>query len=168
MEPLVDTLTEDARWDAAGLAALAERAAAAVFDDLGLAPAGFQISLLGCDDARIAALNAEFRGKPTPTNVLSWPAEDLAEEPPGAEPARPAPGEAGDPWLLGDIALAYDTCAAEAAAAGKSLSDHATHLIVHGVLHLFGYDHQTEPDAAVMEGAERRILARLGLPDPYS
>jgi probable rRNA maturation factor len=168
MEPLVDTLTEDARWETAGLSALADRAAAAVCDDLGLAPSGFQISLLGCDDARIAALNADFRGKAQPTNVLSWPAEDLAADTPGAEPARPLPGDPADPWVLGDIAIAWETCKAEAAAAGKPLADHATHLLVHGILHLVGYDHQTEPDAALMEGIETRILARLGLPDPYS
>lgn len=167
MEPLVDTVIEDARWRAAGLPALAERAVAAVLADRGLDPAGFQVCIMGCDDTRITGLNAEFRGKPAPTNVLSWPAEDLARGEAGREPARPSAGASGDPRGLGDIALAYDTCAAEAAAQGKALADHAAHLVVHATLHLLGYDHTVEADAELMETAETRILSRLGITDPY-
>ncbi|QYK41430.1 MAG: rRNA maturation RNase YbeY [Paracoccaceae bacterium] len=168
MEPLVDTVIEDARWETAGLGLLAEGAVRAVLADRGLAPEGFQISLMGCDDARIAALNADFRGKPAPTNVLSWPSEDLSDGNVGREPARPLPGEAGDPWVLGDIAIAWDTCAREAGAQGKAMADHVTHLIVHATLHLLGYDHETESDAELMEGTEVRILRSLGVADPYA
>ena len=78
-----------------------------------------------------------------------------------------AAGEIDDPEPLGDIAIAYDTCAAEAAAAGKPMRDHVQHLVVHGFLHLLGYDHIDDADATVMEATEVRILARLGLSDPY-
>jgi probable rRNA maturation factor len=164
---LVETLIEDVRWEAFGLSALAERAGRATLAALGLPTEGFGISLMGCDDARIAALNADFRGKPTPTNVLSWPSEERAAEAPGGMPDLPDPGDPDDPESLGDIALAWETCAAESAAAGKPMTDHVTHLVVHGVLHLLGFDHMDAADAARMEGLEVRILASLGLSDPY-
>lgn len=155
---LVDPVIEDARWTEAGLGPLAERAARAALLAAGLDPDRHELSLLGCDDARIAGLNAEFRGKPAPTNILSWPAFD--------GPA-PAP-EQDEPVFLGDLAIAYETCAAEAAAAGIPLGDHATHLVVHGVLHLLGYDHEMEDEADAMEAFETKILASMGLRNPYS
>jgi probable rRNA maturation factor len=167
MSELVDIIVEDSRWDGLGLSALAERAASSALQGLGLDPEGFQISLLACDDARIAALNADFRGKPTPTNVLSWPSEERAAEFVGEEPDPPVPGTAKDPTELGDIALAWETCAREAAEQGKAMDAHVAHLVVHAVLHLLGYDHVEDEDAALMEGHEVRVLASLGLPDPY-
>jgi probable rRNA maturation factor len=167
MEPLVDIVIEDDRWQADGLEALADRAVRAALAAMGLPEVGLTLCVMGCDDARIAALNAEFRGKPTPTNVLSWPAWDLSAEVPGGEPEAPEVGTAAAPESLGDIALAYETCAAEAAEAGKPLGHHVTHLVVHGLLHLLGYDHVTDADAALMEGLEARILATLAIPDPY-
>lgn len=166
MPPLVDTLIEDPAWDAVGLAALAEGAATATLRHLGLDPAGHEISLMGCDDARIAALNAEFRGKPTPTNVLSWPSEDRAPDSPGVAPALPEAGQ-GKATELGDIALAYGVCATEANVAGIPLHAHVSHLIVHGVLHLLGYDHIDDADADLMEALESAILGDMGVPDPY-
>lgn len=167
MEPLVDTIIEDDRWQALDLGPLAEAAARATLLELGLAPEGFEISLMGCDDARIATLNADFRGKPQPTNVLSWPAEERGAEDPGALPDLPEPGTLDMREELGDIAIAFDTCEAEARAAGKPMADHVTHLIVHGTLHLLGFDHVRDADGDLMEAAEVRILARLGLSDPY-
>jgi probable rRNA maturation factor len=164
---LVETVIEDARWEAFGLSPLAERAARAVLATVGLPAAGFSISLLGCDDARIASLNADFRGKPQPTNVLSWPSEERAASVPGAAPDLPTPGATDDPESLGDIAIAFDICDSEAIGQGKPVADHVTHLIVHGVLHLLGYDHVADDDAALMEGLEVRILASLGVSDPY-
>lgn len=164
---LVDVVIEDARWQAAGLEGLeglAERAAQATLTHLRLDPGAFEICLLACDDTRIAALNADFRAKPQATNVLSWPSEDRAPDRPGGDPAPPTPGD--DPEL-GDIAIAYDTCAAEATAASKPFAAHVTHLIVHGVLHLLGYDHICCEDAALMEGIESVILGKLGVSDPY-
>ena len=164
---LVETVIEDARWEAFGLAGLAERAARAVLARQGLEAGGFAIGLLACDDARIAGLNADFRGKPQPTNVLSWPSEDRAAERVGGAPALPEPGEAEDPEPLGDIAIAWETCEREAGEQGKTMADHVTHLIVHATLHLLGYDHIEEADAALMEALEVRILASLGVSDPY-
>ena len=165
--PLTDVVIEDPRWEAAGLEALAERAAAATLAALDLDPAGFEIVVMGADDARIATLNADFRGKPQPTNVLSWPSAERAAGTEGAPPDRPDPGDPDDPESLGDIALAWETCAHEAAGAGRPMADHVTHLVVHGILHLLGYDHVRDGDATLMEGLEVRILAELGLPNPY-
>ncbi|WP_415921586.1 rRNA maturation RNase YbeY [Tateyamaria sp. SN6-1] len=143
---------------------MAEQAIAAVADHHALS--GIEVSVLGCDDARITVLNGTFREKPKPTNVLSWPEADLAPGTDGADPQAPAPGPDGT-HTLGDIAIAYDTCAREAEAQGKPFADHVTHLLVHGTLHLLGYDHMRPRDAARMEALEVKILGKLGVPDPY-
>ena len=167
MSGIVDIVIEDARWEAFGLEPLAERAVSAALAGAGLGTAGYSVVLMGCDDARIAELNADFRGKPQPTNVLSWPSEERSAEEAGGVPDLPAPGDDEDPCELGDIAIAFETCAREAAEQGKPMAEHVTHLVVHGLLHCLGYDHVEEADAAVMEGLEVRILASLGLSDPY-
>ncbi|MDD7970022.1 rRNA maturation RNase YbeY [Roseinatronobacter alkalisoli] len=166
--PLVDLVIEDARWNTVPLQELAERAACAVLAGLNIAPAGYEIVLMACDDARIAELNAQFRGKPVPTNVLSWPVWDLSAETDGGRPDDAPDGDPDDPESLGDIALSYDTCAREAQEQGKTFDDHLTHLVVHSTLHLLGYDHIRDKDAAVMEEIEIRILALLGVADPYA
>lgn len=165
--PLVDCLIEDHRWQSLGLEPLAEAAARATLEALKLPLVGFSISLLAADDARIAVLNGDFRGKPVPTNVLSWPSEERGAAQDGAMPALPRPGTRDDPEELGDIALAYDTCLREAADAGLAPAAHVTHLVVHGVMHLLGFDHIRDKDAALMEDTETRILAGLGISDPY-
>ena len=159
----VDCLIEDDRWDALDLDALAEAATDATLAELGLEPSVWEISLMGCDDARIAALNADFRGKPTPTNVLSWPSDERGVAVAGEMPLAPDPA---DPEL-GDIAIAFETCEAEAQAADKPLAEHVTHLVVHATLHLLGFDHDRDADAALMEGLETQILGKMGLDDPY-
>ena len=166
---LIDLILEDTRWQDAGLAPLAEAAATAALLHLGLSPSAFEIACLACDDARIATLNTEFRDKPTATNVLSWPETDLAPETPGARPALPEVEVDGfeDAGFLGDIAIAYDTCAREAADQGKSFDAHVTHLIVHATLHLLGYDHLRDQDATLMETIEAEILGKMGIANPY-
>ncbi|MCE0506997.1 rRNA maturation RNase YbeY [Roseivivax sp. GX 12232] len=164
---LTETILEDEKWLALDLPALAERGAEAALRHLGLDPELFEIAVLGCTDGRIAALNADFRGKAAPTNVLSWPEEDLAPEAPGAEPHLPLPGTAEEPWFLGDIAIARETCLREAAEERLPAEDHVLHLIVHGVLHLLGHDHIRDEDATLMERREAQILGTLGVPDPY-
>ncbi|MEL7298813.1 MAG: rRNA maturation RNase YbeY [Pseudomonadota bacterium] len=156
MDCEIDIIVEDARWG--DLEPLAQRAVEAVFNGVGLVG---DVALLAADDARVAELNAQFRGKHAPTNVLSWPTEERGAAQPGGTPRVPETRE------LGDIALAYETCAREAEAQGKPFAAHVTHLIVHGMLHLLGYDHETEADAALMEGLEVEILGNLGYPDPY-
>lgn len=163
---MIDISMEDARWQDLGLEALAERAFGAALGHLGVDAEECEISLLACNDARIAELNAEFREKDKATNVLSWPAEDLAAGTPGGTPLAPEPDFMGE-IALGDIAIAYETCAREAAEAGKELQDHCTHLLVHGVLHLLGYDHISDEDAALMEGLETAVLGKMGIADPY-
>jgi probable rRNA maturation factor len=167
MEPLVDTLIEDPRWEALALDDLAEEVARATLGGLGLPADGFEISLLGCDDRRIAELNEDFRGKPQPTNVLSWPSQERGARVDGGRPRPPRPGPEGMPAELGDIAIAWETCAREAQEQGKAVRDHVTHLLVHGILHLLGYDHVRGGDAALMEGTEARILSGLGIANPY-
>jgi len=127
---------------------VATRAAEAALGRVG-APEDVALAVLLTDDASIAELNARFRDQPGPTNVLSFPA---------APSARPH---------LGDVALAYGVCAREAAEQGKSLGHHLMHLVAHGVLHLVGYDHQTDAEAETMEALERQLMRDLGAPDPY-
>ena len=166
---LVELTVEEPAWEAAlpDLETVADQATRAALAGVGLAPDRYSVSLLACDDARIAALNGVFRGKEAPTNVLSWPALPLAPASPGAAPPRPPEGSDGDPFPLGDVAIALQTCQQEAHAASKPLKNHTMHLILHGVLHLLGYDHETEDDAGVMERIEREALGKLGIPDPY-
>lgn len=164
---LTDTIVEDDRWQALDFGVLTERAAQNVLTHLGLAAQDFEIAVLACDDARIAQLNAGFRDKLTPTNVLSWPSEERAAQVDGAEPDPPAPGIEGMEQELGDIAIAFETCASEAKAADKPMADHVTHLVVHGVLHLLGYDHERDKDATLMERLETEILGKMGVSDPY-
>jgi len=158
-----DIVIEDDRWQ--GMEPLATRALAAVSAHMAL-PDEAELCLMACDDARIAELNGEFRDKARATNVLSWPSEERVPDTPGAVPAAPTPDMMGD-LELGDIAIAYETCAREAREQGKPFEDHVTHLIVHGTLHLLGYDHETEADAVLMERIEVEILGKLGISDPY-
>ena len=167
MNACVEIVIEDDRWEAFGLEAAARRAMDATLGHLGLNSALFQAVVMGCDDARIAGLNGAFRDKAKPTNVLSWPSEERSSEYAGEAPLPPEPGQEDDPTPLGDIAIAWETCAREAAEQGKTVEDHVTHLLIHGILHLLGYDHVDDEDAELMEAEERRILAALGIADPY-
>lgn len=113
-----------------------------------------EVGVVFTDDRRIRSLNIEWRGKDKPTNVLSFPLS--------------APGQEALPPLLGDIVLAFETALREAEEEEKPFDDHLSHLLVHGFLHLLGYDHETDADAEEMEELERRVLGRLAIPDPYS
>lgn len=163
----METILEDARWEMPGLDALAAQACAAALMHLGMVPEQWEISLLGCNDARIAELNADFRDKVVATNVLSWPSRERAAQTPGEMPDLPPSTENGMPEELGDIAIAYETCKREAEAADKPFSAHVTHLLVHATLHLLGFDHISDQDAVLMEKLEAEILATLGHADPY-
>lgn len=121
---------------------------------------GAEIGIVLADDALVHRLNRDYRGKDKPTNVLSFAMLDNSEEEVQAAP--------GGPILLGDVILAFETVTAESRTQGKTVADHATHLVIHGVLHLLGYDHETDEDADRMERLEARILDGLGIADPYS
>ena len=164
---VVETITAarawgtDADWDALAVRACA--AALAETPHAGLDRAGFavEVAVRLTDDAEVRGLNRQYRGKDTPTNVLSFPMvqPDLIE--------ALSAGDDGE-TLLGDIVLAWETVAAEAAAKTLSPADHAVHLIVHGLLHLLGYDHGDDVQGTHMEALETAALARLGLGDPYA
>jgi probable rRNA maturation factor len=156
----------DGEWDsstgwhelarAAANAAIAESA----FPQLGSSERTVELSIRLAGDDEVHALNSEWRGKDRPTNVLSFP---MADEEQLAEA-----GNLGPELMLGDVILARGVCAAEAAEKSIPLESHAAHLMVHGTLHLLGYDHMDEVSAADMEAREVRALARLGIADPYA
>jgi probable rRNA maturation factor len=143
----IEFVLEDTNWRQTGLRPALRRAAARALAHEGAAGA---VTILLSDDAALKRLNRDFRGKNKPTNVLSFPAVDNPE------------------GHLGDLALAFGVTAGEAEAGGKSLTDHASHLVVHGVLHILGYDHETDAQAGIMEPLETEILAGLGIADPYA
>lgn len=163
LEVAIDT---DGEWDSStGWNELARAAAAAAiaesaFPQLANSERTVELSIRLAGDAEVHALNSEWRAKDRPTNVLSFPMaepEDLADA-----------NGAGPELMLGDIILARGICAAEAEAKSIPLESHAAHLMVHGTLHLLGYDHMDDASAADMESREVRALARLGIADPYA
>lgn len=163
--PEIDVDTVCAAWrdDLPGGDDMCREAAIAAIAAAGLASMAtcIEVSVRLTDDAEIRRLNRSHRGCDTATNVLAFPATDCI---PGERP--PLPPE-GVPLALGDVVLALETVRTEAIAQGKSLAHHVHHLVVHGVLHLAGYDHQMGDDAAAMEGLEIAALTGLGVPDPY-
>ncbi|ESY77515.1 rRNA maturation factor [Mesorhizobium sp. LNHC221B00] len=151
----IDISIEAGDWPAeASLARLVDRAVAAAFAETGAAGHS-ELSIVFSDDAHIRTLNADWRGKDKPTNVLSFPAFPHVKDGPL-------------PPMLGDIVLAAETVAREAALEDKPVENHITHLVIHGLLHLMGYDHETDTEAEAMEAVERAALARLAIPDPYA
>ena len=151
--PSIDIIIDSPLWNSVPSLEIALRRAIAAAAPPQVANA--EIAIVLTDDQSIRALNRQWRDHDNATNVLSFPAggQDRAD---------------GAPILLGDIVIAYETTANEAEAEGKSFLHHLSHLAVHGFLHLVGYDHESHDDAETMEGLERRILARLGVPDPYA
>jgi probable rRNA maturation factor len=134
-----------------------EAVAAALQEAAEAAPDRAEVSVLLADDGRLRSLNRTWRNQDKPTNVLSFPAMEPGEVAHGSRPV-----------LLGDIAIALETVLREAGAEGKAPAAHLAHLVVHGTLHLLGHDHETDGEAALMEGTEALALARLGIADPYA
>lgn len=150
----LDIIIEAGEWSRIpDVEALAQRAADAAVAVAEETHKDFEVSVMLADDARIRELNRDFRGKDKPTNVLSFPAPEQS-------------GPTGSRHL-GDLALAYGTLVREAEEESKELAHHFAHLIVHGILHLLGYDHETDEEAEVMETLEVKALANLGIADPY-
>jgi probable rRNA maturation factor len=158
----IDVALPCRRWKRAlpDAADRAEAAARAAFLGARQRPAYAEISLVLADDATVRALNRRWRKRDSATNVLSFAS---------AAPRTPTLPRKGDaaPTLLGDVVLAYETIAREAEEQGKKFADHFAHLVTHGVLHLLGFDHVEDAQARRMEALERRVLARLGVADPY-
>lgn len=163
---MVSILIEAAGWEEIPLEAVATQAVELTLEQARLSEADTEISVLACDDARITQLNTDFRDKGQATNVLSWPTVDLSPPLAGQAPASPEPDIEGI-FELGDIAIAYETCAREAGELQIALKTHTAHLIVHGTLHLLGYDHVRDRDATVMQALEIEILGKMGIDDPY-
>lgn len=151
----IDIAIEAGDWpDETTLTRLVDHAVSAAFVETG-ADGRSELSIVFSDDAHIRTLNAGWRGKDKPTNVLSFPAFPFTRGGPL-------------PPMLGDIVLAAETVAREAALEDKPVGDHISHLVIHGLLHLLGYDHETDAEADLMEATERAALARLAIPDPYT
>lgn len=153
LSSLIDIDLADKKWAASvpDYDAHIARAVQAASEVLGLAHRA-ELSVALMSDAQVQTLNRDYRGKDKPTNVLSFPATGPAYK---------------DGHIFGDIALARETVASEARDKGVSTADHMTHLVIHGYLHLCGYDHDTDKTAGLMEGLEIKAMARLGLPSPY-
>ena len=146
-------------WEQLARGAAEAAVAESAFPQLATSERLVEVSVRLSGDEQVRALNAQWRGKDKPTNVLSFPMADESE----LHCANVARGE----LLLGDIILAHGVCERESDEKGITIDQHATHLIVHGMLHLLGYDHHADSDAADMEAREVRALARLGIPNPY-
>lgn len=152
----IDILIEAKGWpDEDALFQLAQQAVDTAWKSLFTDDANSELSIVFTDDASIAVLNAQWRNKDKATNVLSFPAFAVKAG------AKPGP-------MLGDIVIARETVMREAQEEGKPFEHHLNHMIIHGFLHLLGYDHEDEAEAEIMEQWERDILARLAIPDPYS
>lgn len=152
----IDVSVDAAGWPAqTEMEHLARTAVEVALAEAGALAGHSELSLVFSDDATVRRLNAEWRGKDKPTNVLSFPA---------------FPYQRGTvlPPMLGDVVLALETVTGEAELEEKPLEHHISHLVIHGVLHLLGYDHENDEDADEMEAVERRALARLAIPDPYA
>ncbi|MFO1048694.1 MAG: rRNA maturation RNase YbeY [Geminicoccaceae bacterium] len=144
---------EDWRAAVTGPEAICQLVVGAVLD--GESAPRSEVSVLLADDRFVTELNRDYRGIDRPTNVLSFPVGDI----------QPAPGDGL--VLLGDVVVALETVRREAAAEGRSVGDHLAHLLVHGTLHLLGYDHERDDEAEAMEVRETELLAGLGIADPY-
>ncbi|UEM20955.1 rRNA maturation RNase YbeY [Skermanella mucosa] len=156
--------------DAEGRVEAAARAAfaAAEHPDVLRTAAAAEMSLVLADDDMVRTLNRDYRGKDKPTNVLSFALLDDAGLDDAGDADDDLAAHPGMPILIGDVILACETVRREASEQGKPVEDHLTHLVIHGVLHLLGYDHETDPDADRMERLETSILAGMGIADPYA
>jgi probable rRNA maturation factor len=159
----VDLVMEDARWKKLNLLQIANAAFKETLSQLNLRSENFICCILACSSKKIKGLNAQFRGKNNSTNVLSFPSTPQIHD-----VSSMSKFESNiDPFELGDIAIAYEVCKKEADVSNIDFEDHVYHLITHSVLHLLGYDHEEEENAAKMEKIEVQVLAKLGINNPY-
>ena len=169
MQPAIDIAVADPRWTAIVGDDADTRLAplfAALFSQATVPDMPATASLILADDTLVHALNRDYRGRDKATNVLSFPFTEDA--PDGTKRAPPVISDPPLPTCLGDVYVAFETTTAEADGEGKPRFDHLCHLIIHGMLHLLGFDHQDAPKADMMENLERNVLDRLGIADPYA
>ncbi len=159
----IDLIMEDARWKTLNLFSIANAAFKETLSQLNLKSENFICCVLACSGEKIKELNAQFRGKNNTTNVLSFPSKAGNYATKSISKFKAST----DPFELGDIAIAYEVCKKEAGVSKIKFEDHVYHLIIHSVLHLLGYDHEEEKNAAEMEKIEVQVLANLGISNPY-
>ena len=159
----VDLVMEDARWKTLNLLQISNAAFKETLSHLNLKSENFICCILACSSKKIESLNSQFRGKNNSTNVLSFPSTPEIYEVGSISKLEPSIY----PFELGDIAIAYEVCKKEADISKIDFEDHVYHLIIHSLLHLLGYGHEEEKNAAEMEKIEVQILAKLGITNPY-
>ena len=164
-----DIVLKDERWKTLPLYEIAQVSFDLIENNILHACNEFEISLLATDDFEMTDLNNQFRGYRTPTNILSWPEYKYEQLLPGKLPKRIGKrfNYCKELDFLGNLAISFDQCSTEAAQRNLNFKDHITHLLIHGCLHLIGFDHENELDATLMENIEKRLLVELGIKNPY-
>ena len=160
----IEVVVDNDCWEELDVVSLAHQGFVSVMQHFELDPEIYDVEMLACDDPCIAKLNSNFRGIKKSTNVLSWPSADRSPKNERQFPPKMAPSGEG---FLGDIAISYDTCLREVKGSERKIEHHVSHLIVHAVLHLIGYDHENDTDALLMETIEVEILRKMGITSPY-
>tara|TARA_S200000501_G_scaffold344014_1_gene355420 strand:+ start:285 stop:806 length:522 start_codon:yes stop_codon:yes gene_type:complete len=162
-------LIEERRWLEINLRKILSGVIKSVLSFLNNCESNYEISLLASNDKNISELNKKYRNVRSATNILSWPEYSLKNLLPGKMPKTlPVPGNGNSTISLGNLAIAYETCKKEAKINGISLESHMSHILLHGFLHLVGFDHHNDLDAELMEGIEVSLLSSLGIPNPYN
>ena len=160
---------KDDRWKKIPLQKIAQSSLNLIVDKILHKEKQLEISILASNDFELAKLNKQYRGSSTPTNILAWPEHDFKRSTPGALPnyTSTSYGDFDGLDFIGNLAISFDRCSIEAQEENISLEDHITHLLIHGFLHLIGFDHENELDATLMEEIEKRLLFQLGIKNPY-
>ena len=159
---------QDHRWKSLPLDRIAQVSLNLITENILKKSNNFEISVLASNDYEISLLNMRFRGYNSPTDILSWPEHEYYRSKPGEFPKIASRSNlAQEAGFLGNLAISYDRCSIDSEKANLTLEDHLSHLLVHGCLHLVGFDHQNELDAALMETMEKELLAVLGIKNPY-
>ena len=160
---------EDSRWQILPLKKIALASLNLVADNVFLNSKDLEISILASNDCELMDLNKQFRGHNVPTNILSWPEHDYKRTKPGELPKRISKSSdcINGSYFLGNLAISFDRCSTEAENRNITVEDHIAHLLIHGCLHLVGFDHDNKLDAILMENIEKKLLSDLGIKNPY-
>ena len=162
-------MIDDKRWVGVPLEEIAKSALKLLVDNSLVKKSNFEVSILAGNDSEIKKLNKNFRGRNTSTNIISWPEYNLQPKHPGHSPKQfdKSTLASEETIFLGNLAISFERCSSEAEKKDISFADHLLHLLLHGYLHLLGFDHQNELDATLMEDIEIRLLSRIGIKNPY-